>query len=42
MINKNNAGMLLRKGKKNMYDKLKNKNLFNMDETMAADIFEGT
>ena len=25
-----------------MYDKLKNKNLFNMDETMAADIFEGT
>ena len=25
-----------------MYDKLKNKNLFNMDETMAADIFWGT
>ena len=25
-----------------MYDKLKNKNLFNMDETMAADIFGGT
>lgn len=25
-----------------MYDKLKNKNLFNLDETMATKIFEGT